>query len=63
MSDAGQRPGLHDRARIDIHQPQDLRHWTHALGLPKERLAAAVRAVGASVDRVRAHLGLRGPRP
>jgi len=36
-----------------------VRYWTQALGVDKERLAAAVKAVGSSADRVREHLKSR----
>jgi hypothetical protein len=45
-----------DRERIDVGQEHELRHWSEALGVTKERLKEAVRAVGDRVDRVREHL-------
>jgi hypothetical protein len=51
--------GPQDRARISLGEEHEVRYWTQALGVTKEQLAAAVQAVGESVDRVREHLGKR----
>jgi len=57
MSDDLKNRGPADRSRISLSEEHEVRYWTRALGVSKERLAAAVQAVGSSVDRVRAHLG------
>lgn len=57
MSDDMNNRGPQDRARISLTEEHEVRYWTHALGVSKEQLAAAVKAVGSSADRVRAHLG------
>jgi Protein of unknown function (DUF3606) len=59
MSDDMNNRGPQDRARINLSEEHEVRYWTNALGVSKEQLAAAVQAVGASADRVRAHLGKR----
>ena len=57
MSDDMNNRGPQDRARISLSEEHEVRYWTQALGVTKEQLAAAVKAVGSSADRVRAHLG------
>lgn len=57
MSDDLKDRGPQDRARINLEEEHGVRYWTHALGVSKEQLAVAVKAVGSSADRVRAHLG------
>ncbi|MDN4059283.1 DUF3606 domain-containing protein [Massilia sp. YIM B02769] len=57
MSDNKQDRGQQDRSRIDVHEDYEVRHWTEALGVSKEELEKAVKAVGPSVSAVRAHLG------
>jgi len=57
MSDNLNLAGAQDRARINIHEEHEVRYWTQALGLTKEELAAAVKAVGTSAAAVRQHIG------
>lgn len=57
MSDNLQKNGPQDRSRINVHESWELQHWTEALGVSKEELEAAVKAVGPSVSAVKAHLG------
>ncbi len=57
MSDNKQDRGQQDRSRIDVHEDYEVRHWTEALGVSKEELEKAVKAVGPSVSAVRARLG------
>jgi len=47
-----------DRDRISIEEKYELRQWSKGLGISvsREELAAAVRAVGNSADKVRQHL-------
>jgi hypothetical protein len=59
MSDDLSNRGPQDRSRISLSEEHEIRYWTQALGASKEQLAAAVKAVGSSADRVRAHLGKR----
>ncbi|MEW6024023.1 MAG: DUF3606 domain-containing protein [Pseudomonadota bacterium] len=57
MSDNKQDRGQQDRSRINMHEDYEVRHWTEALGVSKEELEKAVKAVGPSVSAVREHLG------
>lgn len=57
MSDNLQNRGQQDRSRINLHEDYEVRHWTEALGVSKEELEKAVKAVGPSVSAVREHLG------
>ena len=57
MSDNLENRGAQDRSRINVHEEWEVRHWTEALGVSKEELENAVKAVGPSVSAVRAHLG------
>lgn len=57
MSDNLQKNGPQDRTRINVHESWELQHWTETLGVSKEQLEAAVKAVGPSVSAVKAHLG------
>jgi hypothetical protein len=59
MSDDMKNRGPQDRARINLSEEHEVRYWTRALGVDKERLAAAVKAVGSSAERVREHLKSR----
>jgi hypothetical protein len=45
-----------DRSKINMHQPFEVKHWTHALGVTKERLQQAVDKVGNSAAAVRKEL-------
>lgn len=57
MSDNLENRGAQDRSRINVHEEWEVRHWTEALGVSKEELERAVKAVGPSVSAVREHLG------
>lgn len=59
MSDNLENRGPQDRSRINVHEEWEVRHWTEALGVSKEELERAVKAVGPSVNAVREHLGRR----
>ena len=59
MSDDVKNRGPQDRARINLSEEHEVRYWTQALGVDKERLAPAVKAVGSSAERVREHLKSR----
>lgn len=45
-----------DRARISLGEEHEVRYWTEKLGVSREELERAVKAVGSSADRVREHL-------
>ena len=56
MSDDLSNRGGSDRARINIHQDHEVRHWAAKLGVTPDELRSAVRAVGDRADRVQDHL-------
>jgi hypothetical protein len=56
MSDDRSNRGPQDRTRISLEEEHEVRYWTQALGVSRERLEAAVRAAGHAVEKVRAHL-------
>lgn len=45
-----------DRSKINMHEDYEVKHWTHALGVSKERLQQAVDKVGNSAAAVRKEL-------
>jgi hypothetical protein len=45
-----------DRSKINVHQPDELKFWTRALGVTREELLAAVDKVGDSAAGVRKEL-------
>ena len=49
-----------DRSKINLHQPHEVKYWTHALGVSKEELQAAIEKVGNSAPAVRKQLGIMG---
>jgi hypothetical protein len=55
MDDTSKR-NAPDSKRINLHEEHEVRYWTQALGISKEKLEEAVRAVGTSAEKVRAHL-------
>ena len=56
MSDNKAKRGSPDRKRIDMNDPDEVRHWTESLGVGKEELARAVKFAGTSADKVREFL-------
>jgi hypothetical protein len=46
-----------DNKRIDLHDRNEVRHWTQSLGVSEEELKRAVAQVGTSAQKVREHLG------
>src|SRR3981081_1985898 len=56
MSDDKSKRGSPDNRRIDIHDPNEVRHWTRSLGVTEEQLKDAVARVGTSADKVRGSL-------
>lgn len=57
MSDDLKNRGPQDRARINVNEDHELRYWTETLGVSEDKLRAAVKAVGVSVEAVKKHLG------
>jgi len=53
MSDDTNNVGSPDRDRIAMGEEHEVRYWTRALGVTRERLQQAVDAVGNSADKVR----------
>jgi hypothetical protein len=54
------KPEQPDRSKIDMHQPNEVKYWSRALGVSKEELLKAVDKVGNSAASVRKELGLLG---
>jgi len=59
MSDDKSNRGSPDNKRIDIHDPNEVRHWTKSLGVSEQQLKDAVARVGTSAEKVRESLGKR----
>lgn len=57
MSDNLNSRGQQDRIRINVHEEHEVSYWTRALGVSREQLESAVRAVGVLAADVRKHLG------
>jgi hypothetical protein len=53
MSDNKQDRGPQDRSRISLEEDYEVRYWTEALGVSRERLEELVRQHGNSADKVR----------
>ena len=49
-----------DRSKINMHQPHEVKYWTHALKVSQEELQKAVDKVGNSAAAVRKELGIMG---
>ena len=56
MSDDLSKRGGSDRARININQEHEVRHWAEKFGVSAEELRNAIHAVGDHAERVREHL-------
>jgi predicted RNA-binding protein YlqC (UPF0109 family) len=46
-----------DRSKINMHEPQELKSWAHALGVSQEELRKVIEKVGNSAAAVRKQLG------
>lgn len=53
MNDDKSNRGSPDNKRIDIHDPNELRHWSQSLDVTPEQLKELVARVGTSAERVR----------
>lgn len=53
MSDDKSKRGAQDRSRISLSEDYEVRYWTEALGVSKERLEELVRKHGNSAEKVR----------
>lgn len=56
MTDDKTDRGPQDRSRISLSEDYEVRYWTEALGISRERLEEVVGRVGNSADAVRAEL-------
>ena len=56
MSDDTSNRGPADRSRINVNEDYELAYWTKEFGVSKAKLQEAVKAVGASADKVREFL-------
>jgi hypothetical protein len=57
MADDLSKKGPQDSSRINLSERWEVDYWTRTLGVSKEELEKAVRAVGSSAAAVRRHLG------
>jgi hypothetical protein len=53
MADDLDERGPQDRSRINLHEDWEVRYWTKALGVSRERLEQLVREHGNSAEAVR----------
>jgi hypothetical protein len=56
MTDSLENRGPEDRSRISVKEDWELKFWTKELGVSADALRAAIKAVGTSVEDVRARL-------
>jgi hypothetical protein len=63
MNDDRQDRGDPERRRIDVDDPDEIRHWTRTLAVTEGQLRDAVKAVGSQATEVRAFLGKTVARP
>ena len=56
MSDDKSNRGTADRSKISLSDDYEVRYWTNTLGVSKEKLTAAVQAVGNSAQRVKEYV-------
>jgi len=54
MSDDKSARHSPDNKRIDVNDPQEVRHWSESLGITPEKLKELVSRVGTSAEKVRA---------
>ncbi|WP_418123332.1 DUF3606 domain-containing protein [Chryseobacterium sp. PTM-20240506] len=57
MSDDLSKRRPQDATKINVNESWELDYWSEELGVTKERLKEAVRAVGTSVQDVKLYLG------
>ena len=57
MSDDLTKKRPQDASKINVHESWEAEYWCKALGVTKDQLVAAVKAVGVSAAAVRRHLG------
>jgi len=59
MSDDRSKKGPADRARVNIHEPYEVRYWCEKFDCSKARLELAVKTVGVMAKDVEANLRAR----
>lgn len=57
MSDDLGKRRPQDASKINVHEDWELEYWSKELGVSKERIREAVKAVGTSAAAVRRYLG------
>lgn len=57
MSDDLSKRRPQDATKINVHEDWELEYWSKELGVSKDRLREAVKAVGTSAAAVRRYLG------
>ena len=50
------KKGQRDRSKINMHEDFEVKYWTHALGISREKLQQVVDKVGNSAAAVRKEL-------
>jgi hypothetical protein len=63
MADDLSNPGAQDRARINVGEKHELKHWSQKFGVSADRLREAVTKVGPMVQDVERELGGSGGAP
>lgn len=53
MADDRTKRGAQDRSRISLSEDYEVRYWTEALGVTRERLEELVRKHGNSAEKIR----------
>ncbi|RFZ82731.1 DUF3606 domain-containing protein [Mucilaginibacter terrenus] len=48
--------GSPDRDRINVHEEYELQYWSKKLGITRQELKDAIKAVGTSAEKVEAYL-------
>jgi Protein of unknown function (DUF3606) len=56
------KKGTSDRSKINMHEDYEVKYWTKALGVTKDKLAKVVAKVGNSASAVRKELGTQPPK-
>jgi hypothetical protein len=59
MPDSPKDRSPKDRSRVSVNEASEVMHWCKKLGCSETQLRMAVKTVGVTVSRVRAHLTQR----
>ncbi|UGV24701.1 DUF3606 domain-containing protein [Rhodopseudomonas boonkerdii] len=51
-----QNRGQPDRSKINMHEPHEVKYWTHQLGVSQDQLKKVIEKVGNSAAAVRKEL-------